>query len=150
MVETVKSLFLIRVENYFDLRFFPWERSQAFSKLCASTIIFNILKIGSLISFSLPIPPGKKLVGAKVCENEERIWAQYFLDHPSFQLPTICLNNVNSHRFWCMAKDHPDLVSCLHTKTRLMCNFGLNAGVPWLTGESEDSCFIFKNETEKC
>ena len=60
MVETVESLFLIRVQNYFDLRFFPWERSQAVSKLCASTIIFNILKIGSLILFSLPIPPGKK------------------------------------------------------------------------------------------
>ena len=29
-----------------------------------------------------------------------------------------------------------------------MCNFGLNAGVPWLTGESGDSCFICKNETE--
>ena len=59
MVETVKSLFLIRVEDYFDLRFFPWERSQAFARLCASTIIFNILKTGSLILFSLPIPPGK-------------------------------------------------------------------------------------------
>ena len=29
-----------------------------------------------------------------------------------------------------------------------MCNFGLNAGVPCLTGESGDSCFICKNETE--
>ena len=90
----------------------------------------------------------KKLVEAKVCENEERIWAQYCLDHPSFQLPKICLDNVNSHRFWSLAKDYPDLVSRLHTHTRLMCNFGLNAGVPWLTGRSGDSCFICKNETE--
>ena len=29
-----------------------------------------------------------------------------------------------------------------------MCNFGLNAGVPWLTGRNGDSCFICKNETE--
>ena len=28
-----------------------------------------------------------------------------------------------------------------------MCNFGLNAGVLWLTGESGDSCFICRNET---
>ena len=126
--------------------FLPWEQSQAFAKLCVSTIFFNILKTGSLILFSLPISPEKKLVKAKVCENEERIWAQYCLDHPSFQLPKICLDNVNSHRLWSLAKDYPDLVSRLHTQTRLMCNFGLNAGVPWLT--SADSCFICKNETE--
>ena len=29
-----------------------------------------------------------------------------------------------------------------------MCNFGLNAGVPWLTGKIGDSCFICENETE--
>ena len=29
-----------------------------------------------------------------------------------------------------------------------MSNFDLNAGVPWLTGKSGDSCFICKNETE--
>ena len=29
-----------------------------------------------------------------------------------------------------------------------MCNFGLNAGVPWLTGKSVDFHFICKNKTE--
>ena len=29
-----------------------------------------------------------------------------------------------------------------------MFNFGLNVGVPWLTGESGDCCFISRNETE--
>ena len=145
MAET-KSLFLVRVENYFNSRF---SSLGAIPNICESTIFFNILKTGSLILFSLPIPPGKKkLVKVKVCENEERIWAQYRLDHPSFQLPKIFLDNVNSPRFWSLAKDYPHLVSRLHTQTRSMCNFGLNAGVLWLTGKTGDSCFICKNETE--
>ena len=148
MAETVKSLFLVRVEIYFDSRF---SALGAISSICETLRKYDLFQhFENWLTNSIfpTYSSWKKLVKAKVRENEERIWARYCLDHPSFQLPKICLDNVNPHRFWSLAKNYPDLVSRLHTQTRLMCNFGLNAGVPWLIGKSGDSCFICKNETE--
>ena len=64
MAETVKSLFLVRVGNYFDSRFSSLE---AIPSICESLRKYDlqILKTGSLILFSLPIPPGKNLLKRK-------------------------------------------------------------------------------------
>ena len=148
MAETVKSLFLVRVENYFDSRFSALGAIPSICETLRKYDLFQHFENWFTNSIFPTYSSWKKLVKAKVRENEERIWAQDCLDHPSFQLPKICLDNVNPHQFWSLAKDYPDLVSRLHTQTRLMCNFGLNAGVPWLTGKNGDSCFICKNETE--
>ena len=137
MAETVKSLFLVRVENYFDSRFSALGAIPSICETLRKYDLFQHFENWFTNSIFPTYSSWEKLVKAKVRENEERIWAQYCLDHPSFQLPKICLDNVNPHRFWSLAKDYPDLVSRLHTQTRLMCNFGLNAGVPWLTGKVE-------------
>ena len=60
------------------------------------------------------------------------------------QFAKICLENVYPFRFWSVAGQYPDLVNRLHAQTRLMCDFGLNGGVPWLLGTNGASCFICK------
>ena len=64
MAETVKSLFLVRVENYFDSRF---SSLGAIPSICETLRdLFQLfLKTGSLILFFLPIPPGKNLLKRK-------------------------------------------------------------------------------------
>ena len=137
MAETVESLFLVRVGNYFDSRFSSLGAIPSICETLRKYDLFQLFENWFTNSIFPTYSSWKKLVKAKVCESEERIWAQYCLDHPSFQLPKICLDSVNSHRFWSIAKDYPDLVSRLHAQARLMCNFGLNAGVPWPTGNVE-------------
>ena len=72
-----------------------------------------------------------RLEEAKANENERRQSAQYCHDHPSAQfcqnLSGKCLSTLLRD-----ARNYTDLVNRLHTKTILMCNFGLNGGVPWL------------------
>ena len=119
MAETVKSLFLVRVENYFDSRFSSLGAIPSICETLRKYDLFQHFENWFTNSIFPTYSSWKKLVEAKVCENDKRIWAQYCLDHPSFQLPKICLDNVNSHRFWSLAKDYPDLVSRLHTQTRL-------------------------------
>ena len=148
MAETVKSLFLVRVENYFNSRFSSFRVTPSICETLRKYGLSQHFENWFTNSIFPTYSSWKKNWLKGKSENEERIWAQYCLDHPSFQLPMICLDNVNSHRFWSLTKNYPDLVSRLHTQTRLMCNFGLIAGVPWLTGKSGDSHFICKNETE--
>ena len=68
----------------------------------------------------------------KAYENGRRQSAQYCHDHSSTQCAKICLQNVSI--LLQDARNYPDLVNRLHVQTRLMCNFGLNRGVPWLFG----------------
>ena len=84
----------------------------------------------------------------KIHENEKRQWVQYCHGHPSTQFAKICLENVNPHRFWSIGSHYPDLVNRLHAQTRLMCNFELSGGVPWLFGTNRASCGCCKNKVE--
>ena len=47
-----------------------------------------------------------------------------------------------------VSEQHPDLVSRLHIQTRLMGNFGLNGGIPWLCNTDGTICFQCKEDIE--
>ena len=59
-----------------------------------------------------------------------------------------CLENISPYQFWSIADHYPDLVSRLHVQIRLMGNFGLNGGVPWLTNTDGELCLFCKNSIE--
>ena len=56
--------------------------------------------------------------------------------------------NISPYQFWSIAYRYPDLLRCLHVQIRLMANFGLNGGVPWLTNTDGESCLFCKNSVE--
>ena len=56
------------------------------------------------------------------------------------KLPKLALTMCLRIRFG----QHQDLVSCLHIQTRLMGNFGLNGGTPWLCNTDGAICFLCK------
>ena len=56
--------------------------------------------------------------------------------------------NVSPQKFWSISEQHPDLVSRLHIQTRLMGNFGLNGGIPWLSNTDGAACFLCKVDIE--
>ena len=58
-----------------------------------------------------------------------------------------CLNNVPHEQFWSLAHSYADLVSRLHVQVRLVGNFGLNAGIPWLS-DTEGSLRFIRKESE--
>ena len=58
------------------------------------------------------------------------IW--FVLCESSFLVSLTCLENVAPRMFWAIADIYPDLVARRHVKVRLMDNFGLNGGIPWL------------------
>ena len=56
---------------------------------------------------------------------------------------TICLD-----QFWSIADLYPDLARHLHVQIRLMGNFGINGGVPWLTNTDGELCLLCKESVE--
>ena len=52
--------------------------------------------------------------------------------------------------FWSISNKFPDLVKYLHQQVRLIANYGLNGGVPWLCGTNGALCFFCKDEVEDC
>ena len=64
------------------------------------------------------------------------------LKHPDLKQAYDCLNNVPPYHFWSLANHYPGLVSRLHVQVRIMGNFGLNGGIPWLTDTEGATCFV--------
>ena len=50
--------------------------------------------------------------------------------------------------FWAIADTYPDLVARRHVQVRLMGNFGLNGGIPWLAETDVALCFTCREDNE--
>ena len=59
-----------------------------------------------------------------------------------------CLENVPPRMFWAFADIYPDLVACQHVQVRLISNFGLNSGIPWLAETDGSLCFACSEDNE--
>ena len=65
------------------------------------------------------------------------------------QIASSCLANVTLFHFWSLADHFPDLVSRLHVEVRLMGQFGLSGGIPWLRDSDGAFCFVCKQDVER-
>ena len=59
-----------------------------------------------------------------------------------------CLENISLDQFWSIADLYPDLVRHLDVQIRLMENFGINNGVPWLTNTDSELFRLCKESVE--
>ena len=91
----------------------------------------------------------KTIVKTKILEKEADDWFRFCSDHPSMRVAQTCLQNISPCQFWSIANRYPDLVSRLHVQQiRLMGNFGLNGGVPWLTNTNGELCLFCRNSVK--
>ena len=84
----------------------------------------------------------------KIWEFEENSWNSFVLDHPYLSLAQAFLATASPHMFWSISDKYPDVACRLHVKNRLMGNFGLNGGIPWITNTDDALCFVCKRDTE--
>ena len=56
--------------------------------------------------------------------------------------------HISSYQYWSLTSDYPDLVKHFHLQMRIMGNFGLNGGVPWLEGTNGCVCYICQEGVE--
>ena len=57
-------------------------------------------------------------------------------------------DNVTPFLLWPLADHFPDSVNGLHFRVRLMGQFGLRGGIPWLRDSDGAFCFVCKQDVE--
>ena len=90
----------------------------------------------------------KTIVKNKINKYEENALNEYALSHPNLDIARACLENVPPRMFWATANIYPDLVACRHVQVRLMGNFGLNGGIPWLAETDGSLYFTCREDNE--
>ena len=88
------------------------------------------------------------IVKNKINKYEENAWNEYPLSHPNLDIARAYLENVLPHMFWAIADFYLDLVAHQHVQVRLMGNFGLNGGIPWLVETDGSLCFTCREITK--
>ena len=144
----VRSLFSSRFDSFFDANI----TSRGFlATICDSLHKYNLFHYLELWFRESTFPAysnWKTIVKTKILEKEADDWFRFCSDDPSMRVAQTCLENISPYQFWSIADHYPDLVSRLHVQIRLMGNFGLNGGVPWLTNTDGELCLFCENSVE--
>ena len=87
----------------------------------------------------------KNIVCKKISADTEgdNSWHVYCENHPVMNFPNNCLLSISPSQFWAISEQYPDLIKHLQQQVRLMGQFGLNDGVPWLSDTDHASTYIF-------
>ena len=93
-------------------------------------------------------PNWKNIVRGNILHFEKSAWHNYCDTHPEMQVASSCLTTVTPFYFWSLADHFPDFVSRLFVQVRLMGQFGLSGGIPWLR-DSDGAFALSANRTLK-
>ena len=148
MAHAVRSLFSSRLDSFFDANITSW---GVLATICDSLHKYNLFHYLELWFRESTFPTysnWKTIVKIKILEKEADDWFHFCSDHPRMRVAQTCLENIPPYQFWSIADHYPDLVSRLYVQIRLMGNFGLNGGVPWLTNTDGELCLFCKNNVE--
>ena len=132
MAPAVRSLFSSRLDSFFDASIAPRRVLATTRDSLHKCNLFHHLELWFRESIFPIYSSWKTIVKTKIIENEADDCLRFCSGHPSMRVAQACLQSISPHQFWSIADHYPDLVSRLHVLIRLMGNFGLNGGVPWL------------------
>ena len=144
----VRSLFESRTQSYFDTNIASKGVLPSICEILHKYDLFSYFESWFSDSTFPTYLTWKTIVMRKINELEEKAWNDFVYGHPNMQIAQACLENVSPQKFWYISEQHPDLVSRLHIQTRLMGNFGLNGGIPWLSNTDGAACFPCKVDIE--
>ena len=150
LTSTVRNLFHYsefhyRVDSFFDESI---SSSGILPRPSTDTNFLTISNRGFINSTFPNYPSWKTIIKNKINKYEENEWNEYALSHPNLDIARAGLGNVPPCMFWAIADIYPDLVVRRHVQVRLMGNFGLNGGIPWLAETDDSLCFTCREDNE--
>ena len=148
MASAVRSLFVSRTNSYFDDNTPSLGVLPSICEVLRKYDLLNYFEKWFTNSTFPKYPTWKIIVNKKIREFEQHVWLNFANDHPNMHVAQACIDNISPVRFWSIADQYPDIVSRLHIQVRLMGNFGLNGGIPWLSNTDGALCFICKGDVE--
>ena len=150
MPPTVKGLFQCRLDDFFNSSLTSTGVLPSICDALRKYELFHYLQFWHRDSSFPAYTQWKSIAKTKIREKENDEWLSYCQDHPGMHVAQACLLNTPPCQFWSLADDYPDLVSRLHIQVRIMGNFGLNGGVPWLYHTQRCTLFYLQRKCRKC
>ena len=144
MASAVKGLFFSRVDSFFEAKYSALGVLPSICEALHKYDLFHHFERWHSEGIFHSYNNWKLLVKSRIREKEVSDWKIFCHEHPNMQITQAVFDHLTPSKFWSITDHYPDLVSRLHIQVRLMGNFGLNAGVPWLHGTPGALCFICK------
>ena len=148
LTQTVRNLFHYRVDSFFDESIYSLGMLPGICEAIHRYELFDYFESWFHNSTFPDYSSWKTIVKNKINKYEENAWNEYALSHPNLDIARACLENVPPRMFWAIAEIYPDLVARRHVQVRLMGNFGLNGGIPWLAETDDSLCFTCREDNE--
>ena len=149
MVPAVRSLFPSRLDSFFDANIAPRGVLPSLYDSLSKYNLFHYLELWFGGSIFPTCTNWKTIVKTKIFEKEaDDDWFRFCSDHPCMRVAEVYLENISPHVFWSIASRYPDLLCRLYVQIRLMGNFGLDGGVPWLTNIDNELCLFCKDSVK--
>ena len=93
-------------------------------------------------------PEWKCTLKNRINTYENCLWETYVESHLHLSLLHQTFSEISPTGYWTITSLYPDLVPKLNIQLRLMVNFGLQSGLPWLRKENIDKCLFCNLESE--
>ena len=148
MSPLIKNLFDSRTISFFDSDISSLGVLPSIAESLKKFDLFYYFETWYNSSIFPSYPNWKNIVRDNILHFEKLAWHSYCDTHPEMQTASSCLANVTPFHFWSLADQFPDLVSRLHVQVRLMGQFGLSGGIPWLRDTDGAFCFVCKQDVE--
>ena len=81
---------------------------------------------------------------------EKCLWETYVESHLHLSLLHQTFSEISPTGYWTITSLYPDFVPKLNIQLRLMVNFGLQSGLPWLRKENIEKCLFCNLELKIC
>ena len=143
MTPLVKNLFDSRTKSFFNSDISASGALPSIAESLEKFDLFYYFETWYNNSISPTYPNWKNIVRDSIIHFEKPAWHSYCDTHPEMEIASSCLANVTFFHFWSLTDRFPDLVRRLHVQVRLMGQFGLSGGIPWLRNSDGSFCFVF-------
>ena len=148
MTQLIKNLFDSRTKNFFDSDISSLVILPSIAESLEKFDLFYYFETWYNNSIFPTYTNWKNIVRDSIIHFEKSAWHSYCDTHTEMQIASSFLANVIPFHFWSLADHFPDLVSRLHVQVRLMGQYGLSGGIPWLRNSDGAFCFVCKQDVE--
>ena len=87
----------------------------------------------------------KRIVKSRIAAHENNAWTEYASVHQDIEILDKTFSCMANNEFWEIVYRIPDLAFKRNLQIRLMGNFGLQYGAPWLRKSGSSTCLLCKD-----
>ena len=84
----------------------------------------------------------KRIVKSRIAAHENNAWTEYASVHQDIEILYKTFSGMTNNEFWEIVDRIPDLAFKRNLQIRLMGNFGLQYGAPWLGKSGSSTCLL--------